>query len=117
MNIAKAKNTMSDAFRVIDSLGDGDESSVKHIEHALIALVEGTGILNAIDYRKPKHDISNKDWLKCLDAWSDIATVFAIHGKELTLECHKIYSDGYDIKTGYAYALFSASNKQSASKE
>jgi len=106
-----ARNTLYGAFRVIDSLGDDGESSMKHIEHALIALVEGAGILNAIDYSKPKSDISNKNWLKCLDAWADIAAVFAIHGKELTLECHKIYSDGYDIKTGYAYALFNKSNK------
>jgi hypothetical protein len=48
-----ARKKVSNAFMTINSLGDKDESSMKHIEHALIALIEGAGILNAIDYTNP----------------------------------------------------------------
>lgn len=111
MNNILARKKVNDALLMINSLGDEDECSIKHIEHALIALVEGAGILNAIDYKKPSADMSEDDWLKCVDAWGDVAAVFAVYGKEFILDCHKTYFSGYDIKSGYAYALFNKTNK------
>jgi hypothetical protein len=87
----------------IHYLGDRDEQSAKHIEHALVALTEGYGILNALDYQKPFVDISEVDWDQCICLWGIIGEYYLLYGKEVIYNAFKDFRYGGDLKDTYAY--------------
>lgn len=121
MNSDTVKNMVLESLNLIKSLGDCKVTSGKHIEHGLIALIEGLGVLNSLDYEKPEANISKENWIVCTQSWETIGGVFAIYGTEFILDCYKIFASGRNLKESYAYEIFKQADgfnyPKSSSKE